>query len=137
MTHQVFHYSHRVTYGDCTVGNHVYYSRYLEFFEAARGEFFRAAGVPFATLQAEGAILPVVECHLRYAAPARYDDTLTIEVWLGLIERVKMQFEYRVLREQTELVRAATLHVCTTLEEKPRRIPEHLRRALGPYLAST
>lgn len=40
MSHQVFVWNRRVTYADCTVGNHVYYSRYPDFLEEARGEFF-------------------------------------------------------------------------------------------------
>ena len=32
----VFLHRHRVTYAECTVGNHVYYSRYLDLLESAR-----------------------------------------------------------------------------------------------------
>ncbi|EEF57182.1 hypothetical protein Cflav_PD0189, partial [Pedosphaera parvula Ellin514] len=41
MAGQLYRHSYRVTYADCTVGNHIYYSRYLNLLEAARGEFFR------------------------------------------------------------------------------------------------
>ena len=34
-------YTHRVTYAECTVGNHIYHSRYLDLLEAARGEDFQ------------------------------------------------------------------------------------------------
>ena len=36
-----FRHPHRVSYAECTVGNHVYHSRYLDWLEAARGEFIR------------------------------------------------------------------------------------------------
>jgi acyl-CoA thioesterase FadM len=39
-----FCHTHRVTYAECTVGNHVYHSRYLDLLEAARGEFIRSLG---------------------------------------------------------------------------------------------
>ena len=39
-----FRHPHRVSYAECTVGNHVYYSRYLDWLEAARGEFIRSLG---------------------------------------------------------------------------------------------
>ncbi len=32
-----FQYQHRVVYAECTVGTHVYYARYLDMLEAARG----------------------------------------------------------------------------------------------------
>jgi hypothetical protein len=30
MSNAVFKHIHRVTYSDCTLGNHIYYSRYLD-----------------------------------------------------------------------------------------------------------
>ena len=44
MATEVFRHSHRVTYAECTMGNHIYYARYLDLLEAARGEFFRSLG---------------------------------------------------------------------------------------------
>ena len=61
-----FCHQHRVTYSECTLGNHVYYARYLDWLEEARGEFFRELGTSFAALQQQEIIFPVVECHLRY-----------------------------------------------------------------------
>jgi acyl-CoA thioester hydrolase len=137
VTQQAFRYSHRVVYGDCTLGNHVYYARYLEILEAARGEFFRGLGQSFLSLQQEDRIFPVIECQLRYKAPARYDDVLTVEVWVSWLERVRYQFEYRVTREPaTEILRASTVHACTTVDDKPKRLPDALRRALEPYVAT-
>jgi len=75
---RVFRHIYRVVYADCTVGNHIYYSRYLDILEAARGEFFRELGVTLLELQGKDTIFPVVECHLRYKFPARYDEVLTV-----------------------------------------------------------
>ena len=44
MTLDMFRHTHRVTYAECTVGDHVYHSRYLDLLEAARGEFMRSLG---------------------------------------------------------------------------------------------
>lgn len=76
----VFQHCHpyRVTYADCTVGNHIYYGRYLELLEAARGELFRTAGRTFAEWQAAGVIFPVIEVQLRYRAAARYEDRKSV-----------------------------------------------------------
>ena len=41
---ETFIHHHRVSYAECTVGNHIYHSRYLDLLEAARGEFLRALG---------------------------------------------------------------------------------------------
>src|SRR6516164_310991 len=130
----VFQYQYRVTYADCTVGNHIYYGRYLEILEAARGEFFRQLGCTFLEWQRRDTIFPVVECSLRYKAPARYDDVLAVELWVTLAERARLNFGYRVLNQAgTIILEAATLHVCTGVDEKPKRVPEELKSSLGPY----
>ena len=132
-----FRYTHRVTYAECTVGDHIYHSRYLDLLEAARGEFMRAAGWTVLQWQERDCIFPVIEARLRYKFPARYDDVLAIEVWPTLMERVRLNFGHRVLNQHGKLIlEAETFHACTTRAEKPRRLPEELAAALTPLLAA-
>jgi acyl-CoA thioester hydrolase len=132
-----FRYQHRVTYAECTVGDHIYHSRYLDLLEAARGEFMRSAGWTVLQWQEKDVIFPVVEARLRYKFPARYDDVLTIEVWPTLMERVRLNFGHRVLNQNGKLIlEAETFHACTTRAEKPRRLPEELAAALLPLVAA-
>jgi acyl-CoA thioester hydrolase len=131
----VFTYSHRVTYSECTLGNHIYYGRYLDLLEAARGEFFRNLGRAFAGWQEEGTIFPVLECRLQYKAPARYDDLLSISVTPTLAKGVRLNFAYRILNQHGVLVlEAESLHACAGLNEKPKRLPDELLARLAPYL---
>ena len=130
-----FRHTHRVTYADCTVGNHIYYGNYLQLLEAARGEFFRQLGTTFLQLQERDTILPVLECHLRYKAPARYDDLLAIEVWPTTAERVRLNFAHRIINQAGQLIlEAETRHVCASLSDKPKRLPEELIAKLQPFL---
>lgn len=125
-------HSHRVTYADCTIGNHVYYGRYLDLLETARGELFRAAGHPFSNWQLAGVIFPVIEAHLRYRAPARYDELLAIDVTVLEAAGIRLGFGYRIVGpDSTLLLEGETRHVCTTLEDKPRRLPPELALALS------
>src|SRR5437899_298423 len=134
MSAPVFHYSTRVTYAECTAGNHIYYSRYLDLLEAARGEFFRRLGVTFLQWQQRDTLFPVIESRLRYRAPARYDDLLKIELWLTLAEAARLNFGYRVLNQDAALIlEAETLHVCTGLDEKPKRLPTELVAVLKDH----
>ncbi len=71
MPAKTFHWEYRVGYAECTIGDHVYYSRYLDILERARGECFRSLGVTFQQWQARGFIFPVVAAQVRYLAPAR------------------------------------------------------------------
>ncbi len=130
-----FRHPHRVSYADCTVGNHVYHSRYLDWLEAARGEFIRALGATVLQWQECDFIFPVIEARLRYKSPARYDDLLAIEVWPTLIERVRLNFAHRVVNQNGKLIlEAETFHVCAGANGKPKRLPEELAEKLKPYL---
>lgn len=123
----MFVHRHRVTYAECTVGNHIYHSRYLDLLEAARGEFLRSLATTVLHWQNHDAIFPVVEARLRYKAPARYDDLLAIEVWPALVDKIRVNFGHRILNQDGKLIlEAETFHVCTGLNEKPRRLPEEL-----------
>ena len=135
MTVGIFRHTHRVTYAECTVGNHVYHSRYLDLLEAARGEFIRSLGSTVLHWQEKDVIFPVIEARLRFKSPARYDDLLAIEVWPTLIERVRLNFGHRVTNQHDKLVlEAETFHACTGVDEKPKRMPEELAEKLKPLL---
>ncbi len=130
-----FRHHHRVSYAECTVGNHVYHSRYLDLLEAARGEFLRSLGTPVLELQNADYIFPVIEARLRYKFPARYDDWLSIEVGLTLVERVRLNFGHRILNQDGKLIlEAETFHCCTGRDEKPKRLPAELVEKLKPFL---
>lgn len=137
MTRPVFSCTHRVTYAECTVGNHVYHARYLDLLEAARGEFFRQLGTPLLGWQEQDVIFPIIECRLRFKSPARYDEVLTLEVWPAAVEKIRLNFAHRILNQNNVLLlEAETFHVCTGLNEKPKRLPADLVAKLQPYLRS-
>lgn len=137
MSEGVFQFQRRVVYADCTVGNHVYYSRYLEMLEEARGEFFRHAATPLRELQNAGVIFPVIGLSVSYLGPARYDDLLSISLWLTELGAVRLTvgFQFSDAAGQ-RLVEGDTRHVCTGLEEKPKRMPKDLVEKLQPFLRS-
>jgi acyl-CoA thioester hydrolase len=135
MSDHVFRHLHRVTYAECTLGNHIYYGRYLDLLEAARGEFFRSLGVTLLHLQQQDTLFPVIECQVRYKSPARYDDVLEIELWLTELTGARMAFEYRVLNQTGHLIlEGNTLHACATAAERPKRLTSELKEMLKPYL---
>ena len=132
---ETFHHLHRVSYAECTVGDHIYHSRYLDLLEAARGEFMRSLGLTVLALQHRDYIFPVIEARVRYKFPARYDDSLTIEVWMTRVERVRLNFGHRILNQDGKLIlEADTFHACTSRVEKPKRLPDELAAKLKPYL---
>ncbi len=92
----------RVYYEDTDAGGIVYYANYLKFFERARTDWLREAGVSHQELsQVEGLNLVVRDCAVQYVRPARLDDLLTIEVGVadvaGDIGRASLRFAQRAL----------------------------------------
>jgi len=119
----MFKHQIRIAYRDITVGNHVYYARYLDLLEVVRNEIFRELGHPFLILQQQNVIFPVIECSLKYHAPARYDDLLEIESVFSNVGKVQFTLNFLVKRGETLIVTAMTRHAVTNLEEKPVRMP--------------
>jgi len=134
MHEPVFTTRYRVIYGDTDAGGVVYNANYLRFFEIGRSELMRAWVIPYSEIEEMGLILPVTESYLRYKAPARYDDLLTIQVCLAEIKRVSCRFHYRVSRTETGctrlLVKGFTNHACVDSEGKLTPLPGDLRRSM-------
>jgi len=123
----------RVIYGDTDQMGIVYYANYLRWFEVARNEYLRAAGQSYRTFEASaGLFLPVVEAHVAYHRPARYDDLLSIEAELpeAGIKRASARFEYVIRKDADKVASGYTVHACTTREGRPTRIPGDLLAAL-------
>ena len=116
-----------MSYAECTLGNHIYYSRYLEILETARNELLRELGLPFSAWQERDCIFPVIECRLRYKFPARYDDLLRVETWITLAQGIRLNFAYRIINQNEQLIlEGETCHICTSIAEKPKRLPPEL-----------
>ena len=74
----------RVYYEDTDAGGIVYYANYLRFFERARTDWLRGAGISQQELaETEGLNLVVRDCAVQYLRPARLDDLLQVEVNLA------------------------------------------------------
>lgn len=123
---------HRVTYHECTVGDHVYYGRYFDILEEARGEYFRSLGRSFREWQECGHIFPVIEVEAKYRRMAHYDDVLAVEVRVIRLERIRIDFQYRISRQGEDglLFEGVSRHVCADLGGKPCRVPEELEEAI-------
>src|ERR1041384_7670155 len=96
--------------------------------EVARGEFFRDLGTPVLSLQNDDLIFPVMEIEIGYKAPARYDDLLDIELWINRMSRAKIDvgFVIRRISDNALILQGRTLHVCTSVDEKVKRMPLEL-----------
>ena len=131
MTDPVFRMQCRVIYGDTDAGGVVYNANYLRYFEMGRTEMMRERQIPGSLIEKRGLILPVTESYLRFKAPARYDDLITIDTSLVEVKKVSCRFNYRILREKKDgneqlLVKGFTVHACVSREGKLTPFPEDI-----------
>ncbi len=125
----------RVRYAETDQMGVVYYANYLVWFELGRVEFLRNLGFDYSRMETEdGCILPVVEARCRYRAPARYDDSLSIEAFPLLLRGSVLKFGYRILREtETEttlLAEGETVHVVCDRQLQRCPLPEPVARLI-------
>ena len=129
MREPVFRMQHRVIYGDTDAGGVVYNANFLRYFEMGRTEMMRFHAMPYSAIEELGLILPVTETYLRYKAPARYDDLITITAALVEVKKVSCRFNYKIIREQEKgkeqlLVKGFTIHACVDRQGKLTLFPE-------------
>ena len=123
-SHCLTRFDMRVRFFETDLMGIVHHANYLTFVEAGRVEYLRRRGTDYRALTERGFHMPVIEAHLDYRRPARFDDPLVIETRLGALTRVTVRFDYRVLRDEEVLVTAHTVLACIDHAHKPRRIPE-------------
>ncbi|MBQ3809755.1 MAG: acyl-CoA thioesterase [Kiritimatiellae bacterium] len=125
--------SYRVPYADTDMMGVVYYGNYLTLFERSRNELMRALGPSYAQMEADGLMLPVIEAHVDYRAPARYDDVLEIAAWLSEAHGVRCKVRNAVLRGGELLASGWTVHACVDAKSRrPARLPEWLKAEVVP-----
>ena len=125
----------RVIFGDTDQMGVVYYANYLRYFEAARGTFMRAHSMSYAEVEASGMAWPVIEAHVKYQRPARYDDLLSVELALSELRGASLRFSYTVRRGDQVLADGYTEHACIGRDGRAVRFPPALRETLQRALA--
>jgi acyl-CoA thioester hydrolase len=122
---------HRVTYAETDQMGVVYHANYLIWFEMARTEHLRRTGMTYRELESQGVLLAVVDAHVRYRAPARYDDIVRIRCWIKDLVPRRVAFEYHVERADGErLATGETSLVPLNREYLPSRLPEQILERL-------
>lgn len=124
----------RVRFCDTDMMGVVHHSNYIVYFELARIEYLRKRGLDYSSWVKMGFHLPVIEVDVRYKKPAYLDDLLTVEARLTTLSRVKVGFDYRVLRDGPEgeqlLATGATLLACVGDDHAPCRMPREAEAVL-------
>jgi acyl-CoA thioester hydrolase len=81
-----------------------------------------------------GVDLVVSEARVRYRAPARFDDELTMEIAVAGLGRTSVTTAHRVLRDDELIVEGELRHVFVELDSFTKTpIPDWARDGLAPW----
>lgn len=106
----------------------VYHGNYAQFFEMGRTELLRTLGVTYKSMENNGIILPVISLHCNFIKSAFYDDILTITTFIKKKPMVKIEFDYEITNQNSELICTGNtvLAFLDKTSMKPFKCPDYL-----------
>ena len=120
----------RVYYEDTDVSGMVYHANYLRWFERARSDLLRLLGIEQGQALDEGlGNYTVAEVNIRYLAPARLDDAVTIATSALELGAASVRLRQRVLKGEDLLADGVVRVGFISPEGRPRRQPAAWRTA--------
>lgn len=127
----------RVRYADTDKMGFCYYGNYPKFYEIARVESFRTIGYPYKEMEDSGVGMPVLDLNIKYHAPAKYDDLLTIKLIIPQEPRARILFQYEIRNEEGKLLNTGetTLAFMNMETGRPVKMPQRMQDLLSPYFS--
>ncbi len=126
----------RVRYSETDQMGFVYYGAYAAYYEAARVEAIRNLGITYAELEKiHGIWMPVMNMHVRFLRPARYDDLLSIQTTIPTLPAKDIRFRYEIYNEAGQLLNGALVQLCFLDASTQKRIdaPDFITAPLQSY----
>lgn len=127
----------RVYYEDTDLSGIVYHANYLRWFERARSDMLRLLGIDQRAAAETGeGTYTVADLAIRYLAPARLDDELTIRTTALELGAASVRLRQQA-RRGDDLLSDMTVRVgFVGLDGRPRRQPAAWRTAFKPLLTA-
>lgn len=130
-----FSHDLRVRYGECDPQGIVFNPNYLAYFDHTVTELWRASSLgSWESMVARGVDVVVGEANLRFRAPARFDDVITVSAAIATFGTTSLKLEMAIHRGEELLIEGWLRQVfvdARTWAKTP--IPGFVREALAPY----
>ena len=120
-------FSHRVRvrFAETDAMGVVHHAAYLPYLEAGRVEYLRSVGRPYAEIRDGGTDIAVIEVHVRYLRPLRFDDEVDVHVRIADVARARFAIVYLLTRADEVVATGATTHACLDATTgRPSRVPD-------------
>jgi acyl-CoA thioester hydrolase len=122
----------RVRYPEVDAMGYLHHSRFLQYFEMGRVELLRSRGFSYADMERDGVFFVVAKVEVKYKAPARYDEELTLTTRVVRQTHVRIDHAYELRRDEQLLAEATTTIACVGRDGQVRQIPEYLMPPAPP-----
>ena len=116
----------RVRYAECDPMGYLHHAKYFEYLEISRTEFLRASGMSYREMEAKGVFFVVAKLEIRYKAPIRYDDVVTVQTQVERITRTRVDHSYRIINNGVLATEASSTLACVNDQGKPILMPDDL-----------
>ena len=121
----------RVRFAETDAQGIAHNSNYLVWFEVARVEYLEQHAGGYQRLRELGIEALVLESHVRYLQPARFDDRLTVHARCVDVKGARFRYEYAVERDGVVIADGWTAHATVDGESlRPTRVPTWLTEAI-------
>jgi acyl-CoA thioester hydrolase len=124
----------RVRYAETDTMGVLHHAVWPVYWELGRTELLRAVYRPYAEIEREGILFPLVDYGVKMDAAARYDDAIEIRTRLTELGRVRLRFDYEGWRGDERLATGHTVHGVIDRDWRVRRLPAELAAALRKAL---
>lgn len=126
MNHEnTYEYKVRVYTEDVDYMGIVYHANHLCYFERARTEMLRQNNILLSELEKADTLFAISEINIRYLAPARLDDLLTITTKMQKLGACSFLFEQEIQNQLDKKLCSAQIKVvCVNEQLRPKRFPE-------------
>ena len=121
-----FHHQIRVRFSETDAMGIVHHSRYLPYLEEARVAYLRHIGHPYSSLRDDGVDYAVLEAHVTYRKPLRFDDVFDVHLMVSAASRASFSMSYLLTIDGLIHATARTMHGCVNAEGRPIRMPQWL-----------
>ena len=124
----------RVRYAETDKMGVVYHSNFIVWFEVGRVEMLRQLGFRYRDMEREDDChIAVADVRVRYKAPARYDDEITIRTRLKNVRDSLLQFGYEIVRVEdgTLLAEGETTHIVVDSKFEKSALPQKYLKAFA------
>jgi acyl-CoA thioester hydrolase len=122
----------RVRFAETDAQGIAHNSNYFVWFEVARVGYLERWAGGYQRLRELGIEALVLETHVRYLEPARFDDRLVVHTRCADVKGARFRYEYAIERGDELLADGWTAHATVDAETlRPTRVPTWLAEAIA------